>query len=169
MKLEDPTFSPQERAAQKVAARARDEEQLRSGKVAPAKMARINGGSLRGSRYKGPSKRIQALARKTTLASILDDLNLTKPGLADVLGVSLQDLDESLPLSSQALPQQVRDFVEIIAATVRWEGSSPQALAWFSNCPLPSLGNQTAADLLRLGRADAVKSYLERIDHGGYT
>ena len=57
-----PRFSFQERAAEKAAARERDEELLRSGQVSHADMARANGGSIRGARYKGPAKRIQALA-----------------------------------------------------------------------------------------------------------
>jgi hypothetical protein len=55
-------FSFQERAAEKAAARAKDEEKLQSGEVSHAAMARANGGYLRGARYKGPSKRLQALA-----------------------------------------------------------------------------------------------------------
>jgi len=51
MKPKSHSFSFQERAAAKAAARAKDEEQLRSGKVSPAVMARINGGSLSGGRY----------------------------------------------------------------------------------------------------------------------
>ena len=107
--------------------------------------------------------------RPATLGGLLDDLHLTKHELAGVLGVVVQELDESSPLSSRALPQRVKDFSEIIMATAAWEGSIPQAFAWFSNRPIPSLGNQTAADLLRLNRADAVKTYLNRIGDGGYT
>ena len=62
MKPKAPRFSFKDRAAEKAAARARDEELLRSGQVSHADMARANGGSLRGASYKGPSKRIQALA-----------------------------------------------------------------------------------------------------------
>lgn len=62
MKPKVPRYSFQERAAEKAAARERDEELLRSGQVSHADMARTNGGSVRGARYKGPSKRIQALA-----------------------------------------------------------------------------------------------------------
>ena len=62
MKPKASRFSFKDRAAEKAAARARDEELLRSGQVSHADMARANGGSLRGARYKGPSKRIQALA-----------------------------------------------------------------------------------------------------------
>ncbi|MFG6562167.1 hypothetical protein [Sulfitobacter sp. 1A15299] len=62
MKPKAPRFSFKDRAAEKAAARERDEELLRSGEVSPADMARANGGFVRGARYKGPSKRMQALA-----------------------------------------------------------------------------------------------------------
>lgn len=61
MKPKVPSFSFKERVAEKAVARARDEELLRSGKVSHADMSRANGGFVRGARYIGPSKRIQAL------------------------------------------------------------------------------------------------------------
>lgn len=64
MKPKVPRFSFKERAAEKAAARKRDEELLRSGEVSRADMARANGGSIRGARYKGPAERMQALAAK---------------------------------------------------------------------------------------------------------
>ncbi len=68
MKPKGAKFSFQERAAAKAVARANDEERLQSGQVSPAVIARVNGGSLRGLRYKGPSKRIQAI-----VATIADE------------------------------------------------------------------------------------------------
>ena len=62
MKQKVSNFSFKNRAAQKAAARAIDEGKLNSGQVSLSVMARVNGGHLRGFRYKGPSKRIQALA-----------------------------------------------------------------------------------------------------------
>ena len=53
-------------------------------------------------------------------------------------------------------------------ALTPWAGSVPQAFAWFTSQPLPSFGQQTAADLFREGRADAVKAYVSRIAVGGY-
>jgi len=64
MKSKAPSFSFKERAAEKAAARDRDDELLVFGEVSHADMARANGGSIRGVRYKGPAKRIQALAAK---------------------------------------------------------------------------------------------------------
>ena len=54
-------FSFKKRAAEKAVARANDEERLQSGQVSHAEMARVNGGHLRGLRYKGRSKRMQAM------------------------------------------------------------------------------------------------------------
>ncbi len=65
MKPKVPSFSFQKRASEKAAARANDEEKLQSGQVSPAVMARVNGGNLHAVRYKGPSKRIQAMAEHT--------------------------------------------------------------------------------------------------------
>ncbi len=55
-------FSFEDRAAEKSASRANDQEKLLSGEVSRAEMSRINGGYLRDVRYVGPSKRIRDLA-----------------------------------------------------------------------------------------------------------
>ena len=60
MSPEEPTFSFSARAAEKAAARERDEEKLASGETTRAEMARINGGSIRGVRYNGPAMRIRS-------------------------------------------------------------------------------------------------------------
>ena len=40
-----------------------------------------------------------------------------------------------------------------------WAGSVPHAFAWYRAQPLPSFGDQTAEDLVKAGRAEAVKAY----------
>ena len=57
---------------------------------------------------------------------------------------------------------------EILELIEAWTGSYAQAVAWYDTEPLPSFGNVTAATLVRQGRADAVKAYIERIADGGY-
>lgn len=64
MDLEAPKYSFARRAAEKAAARAKDEADLRSGAVSPADLARVNGGQVRGVRYVGPSERIQRLVAR---------------------------------------------------------------------------------------------------------
>ena len=62
MKPEPAQFSFEERAAKKAAARDADEAALQSGGVSHGKLARINGGGIRGVRHIGPSARIRRLA-----------------------------------------------------------------------------------------------------------
>lgn len=71
-------------------------------------------------------------------------------------------------INSKASQRKLRDLVEILTRVSSWAGSIPQAFAWFTAQPLPSFGDLTAADLVREGRADAVKSYISRIATGGF-
>ncbi|MEC7795459.1 MAG: XRE family transcriptional regulator [Pseudomonadota bacterium] len=57
------------------------------------------------------------------------------------------------------------EILEIIEA---WTGSHARAVAWYDTELLPSFDNVTAAELVRQGRADAVRAYIERIADGGY-
>lgn len=57
---------------------------------------------------------------------------------------------------------------QLIAMVEPWAGSRERATDWFENQSLPSFGNLTPADLVRQGRAVAVKAYIERISVGGY-
>lgn len=99
---------------------------------------------------------------------LLSGIHLSKTELAAVLGMSRDAVSKTSRLSSKASQRKLRDLVEILVRVSPWAGSIPQAFAWFTAQPLPSFGQQTAADLVREGRADAVKSYISRIAVGGY-
>ena len=63
---------------------------------------------------------------------------------------------------SQSSCQQMgedQDIAEIINAVLPWTGYRSQCL--------PSFGDRTPEDLIREGRAEAVKSYINRIAVGG--
>jgi hypothetical protein len=62
MKPEVRRYSFEQRAAEKAAARAKDEAALKSGVVAPAKMAHVSGGSVRDVRRIGPAARMRRIA-----------------------------------------------------------------------------------------------------------
>lgn len=102
------------------------------------------------------------------LEALLDGLHLTKTELALVLGMSRDSLSRTSRLTAQTSQRKLRDFTDILVRVAPWAGSIPQAFAWFSAQPLPSFGDQTAAELMREGRTDAVKSYISRIAVGGY-
>ncbi|WP_370047253.1 MULTISPECIES: MbcA/ParS/Xre antitoxin family protein [Salipiger] len=68
------------------------------------------------------------------------------------------------------MPSESHDMAaQLIALVEPWAGSRDEAVAWFHDQPLPSFGNLRPADLVRRGRADAVKAYITRIAAGGYS
>jgi hypothetical protein len=95
-------------------------------------------------------------------------LRVTKLKLARAAGLSRDSVSKTARLKAQATQARLRDVVEIIARVLPWAGSVPQAFAWYRAQPLPSFGDQTAEDLVKQGRAEAVKAYLARIAAGGY-
>jgi hypothetical protein len=62
------------------------------------------------------------------------------------------------PLTAPSTQRRLQEVVEIITRVLPWEGSAPQAFAWYRAQPLPSFSDQTAEDLVMLGRAEAVKN-----------
>lgn len=97
-----------------------------------------------------------------------DRLKVSKLELAAAAGLSRDAVSKSARLRSPATQGRLRDMVEIISRVLPWAGSVPQAFAWYRAQPLPSFGDQTAEDLVKAGRAEAVKAYLARIAVGGY-
>lgn len=95
-------------------------------------------------------------------------LRVSKVELAAAAGLSRDSVSKTARLKSPATQSRLRDVVEIIARVLPWAGSVPQAFAWYRAQPLPSFGDQTAEDLVKAGRAEAVKAYLARIAVGGY-
>jgi hypothetical protein len=102
-------------------------------------------------------------------ASVLSKvLHITQTDLAEVTGLSIESVSKSARLKSRATQARLRDTVEIINRVDKWSGSAGCAFAWFRSQPLPSFGDKTAENLVKEGRADAVKAYLSRIADGGY-
>ncbi|WP_373284069.1 antitoxin Xre/MbcA/ParS toxin-binding domain-containing protein [Primorskyibacter flagellatus] len=60
------------------------------------------------------------------------------------------------------------ESVKFVYSLRKWTGDTDAAFEWFSELPLPSFGGRTAADLVREGRVDAVKGYIERVATGGF-
>lgn len=99
---------------------------------------------------------------------LVDELRITKTELANASGLSRDAVSKSARLNAQATQARLRDVVEIVNRVLPWAGSVQQAFAWYRAQPLPSFGDQTAEDLVKEGRAEAVKRYLSRIAVGGY-
>ena len=96
------------------------------------------------------------------------ELRITKAELAIALGLSRDAVSKTTRLKAHATQARLRDVAEIINRVLPWAGSVPQAFAWYRAQPLPSFGDRTPEDLVKEGRAEAVKTYLSRIAVGGY-
>ncbi len=94
-------------------------------------------------------------------------LRISRTDLAQATGLSRDAVSKTARLKAPATQARLRDVVEIINRVLPWAGSVPQAFAWYRAQPLPSFGDQTAEDLVKAGRAVAVKTYLSRIAVGG--
>lgn len=95
-------------------------------------------------------------------------LRITKAELASAAGLSRDAVSKTPRLRARATQTRLREMVEIIARVLPWAGSVPQAFAWYRAQPLPSFGDRTAEDLVKEGRAEAVRRHLARIAAGGY-
>lgn len=95
-------------------------------------------------------------------------LHITKTELATATGLSRDAVSKRDRLNSRQTQARLRDTVEIINRVAGWTGSPGHAFAWFRSQPLPSFGDKTAEDLVKEGRAQAVKDYLSRIAEGGF-
>lgn len=95
-------------------------------------------------------------------------LRINKAQLAAALGLSRDAVSKSARAASPSVQAGLRDMTEILNRVLPWAGTELAAFAWYRSQPLPSFGDLTAEDLVRAGRAEAVKSYLSRIAEGGY-
>ena len=95
-------------------------------------------------------------------------LRITRAELALALGLSRDAVSKTARARAPATQSRLRDMVEILNRVRSWAGSPQQAFAWYRSQPLPSFGDQTAEALVKEGRAEAVKRYLDRIAVGGY-
>lgn len=95
-------------------------------------------------------------------------LHITRSELAVAAGLSRDAVSKTTRARSPATQSRLRDVVEILNRVRPWAGSPQQAFAWYRSQPLPSFGDQTAEALVKEGRAEAVKRYLDRIAVGGF-
>jgi hypothetical protein len=99
---------------------------------------------------------------------LIHELRITKTELATASGLSRDAVFKKSRLKARATQARLRDVAEIIGRVLPWAGSVPQAFAWYRAQSIPSFGDQTPEDLVKEGRAEAVKAYLSRIAVGGY-
>ncbi len=95
-------------------------------------------------------------------------LHINRAELAVAMGVSRDPVAKAARVGTPATQSRLRDMVEILNRVCAWSGSPQQAFAWYRSQPIAPFGDQTAEALVKEGRAEAVKRYLDRITVGGY-
>ena len=99
---------------------------------------------------------------------VAETFHTTIKEVAELSGLSIDAVSKRERVRSKASQKRLRDMVMIINRATAWCGSPFQAYAWYRSEPIPSLGDATAEDLVRSGRARLVMDYLARIAEGGY-
>ena len=102
------------------------------------------------------------------LDRLTSELHITRSELAQVAGLSRDAVSKVARWRAPATQSRLRDVTDILTRVRGWAGSGQHALAWYRSQPLPSFGDQTAEALVKEGRANAVRGYLDRIAVGGY-
>lgn len=88
--------------------------------------------------------------------------------VAELSGLSVDAVSKRDRARSKHSQKRLRDMVMIINRATPWCGSPFQAYAWYRSEPIASLGDVTAEDMVKAGKADLVITYLARTAEGGY-
>ena len=64
--------------------------------------------------------------------------------------------------------QRLREMIEIIDRVTEWAGGRDFAAAWYRSQPIAAFGGQTAEALVKAGRANVLREYLDGIAIGGF-
>ncbi len=99
---------------------------------------------------------------------VADALRTTESEIADTLGLARDAFSRASRIRARKTQTRLRQMLEILNRVEAETGSPLAAYAWFRAAPLPGFGGATPDLLLREGKADHVRAYLDRIMAGGY-
>jgi hypothetical protein len=114
------------------------------------------------------------------LWSVMDEAGtVSADGVADLFGISKQQLAETIGLDPQTLykanrataqrtQSRLREMLEIIARVSDWAGGQQRAMAWYRAQPIAAFGGRTAEALVKDGKAGALRDYLDHLAQGGF-
>ena len=95
-------------------------------------------------------------------------LRTTKAEIANTLGLGKDSFTRASRVRARKTQVRLRQMLEILNRVEAETGSPLVAYAWFRAEPLPGFGGATTDQLVRHGKADHVRAYLDRIMAGGY-
>jgi hypothetical protein len=93
---------------------------------------------------------------------------LSKQQLARTVGLRSETLYREKRATAQKTQARMREMLEIVGRVSAWAGGKDQAMAWYRAEPLPAFGGRTAEFLVKDGKAEAVRDYLDHVALGGF-
>ena len=99
---------------------------------------------------------------------IADELHTHRYELANTLGVKNEALTRATRVKSKKIQSLLRGMLEILSRVETRTGSPLVAYAWYRGVPIPGFGGMTADRLVREGKIEAIRAYLDEVDDGGY-
>ena len=105
---------------------------------------------------------------QVTVDGVVDIFGLSKLQIARSLGLPKEAVHKRSRISAPKTQQRLREMLEIVNRVSEWCGGQIQAMAWYRSQSIPALGDQTAEALVKAGKADVVREYLDGIALGGF-
>ena len=99
---------------------------------------------------------------------VVETFGLSKVQIARSLGLPKEAVHKRDRLVAPKTQQRLREMLEIVNRVSVWAGGQVQAMAWYRSQPIAALGDQTAEALVKAGKADLVREYLDGIAVGGF-
>ena len=95
-------------------------------------------------------------------------LGINKRELALTAGLSPATLQRKARAEAPATVSRLNEINEILTRVSAWAGGDRQAFAWYRSQPLPAFGDRTAENLVKAGKAAALRDYLDQLALGGF-
>lgn len=102
------------------------------------------------------------------IADVAESFGMSKTQLAETAGLAKETLYKTARSRSSRTQARMREMLEIISRVSEWAGGKTQAMAWYRAQPIPAFGGRTAEALVKEGKANAVRDYLDHVALGGF-
>ncbi|WP_245428519.1 MbcA/ParS/Xre antitoxin family protein [Kumtagia ephedrae] len=99
---------------------------------------------------------------------VVERFGMSKGQFAETIGLAPETLRRTSRLTAAKTQSRITEMLEIIARVTGWAGGEKQAMAWYRAEPIPAFGGRTAESLVKDGKANAVRDYLDHVAMGGF-
>ena len=99
---------------------------------------------------------------------VAETFRMSKAQLADTAGLAREVFQKASRRDGPKAQNRVREMLEIIHLVQGWAGGPAQAMAWYRAEPIPAFGGRTAEQLVKDGKAAALRDWLDHVATGGF-